>query len=391
MYRVQAAAVPPRLDVLQDGGKGVPLTIVDLVVDREPGNSGPARRAMRPIASLLRTPILLVLPFLFGAACASTPDTPAQQLASERWEKCRGTAAVTLREIRPDGQIWYSVTDSRYQAFQECERRVAAEQRARRVTSGPTPESAVVVKDRSVVHSEDDNSLIDAGNAYATKGDQDRAIQAYDQAIRANPRYAIAFYNRGLAYAAKSEWDRAVRDYDEAIRLDPQYTFAFLTRGNAYHAKGDPDRAMQDYGEAIRLDPRYAMAFNNRGITYADRRDWDRAVRDYDEAIRLDPRHVLALNNRGNAYRAKGEPERAMQDYDEAIRLDPLSPMAFNNRGLLHADRRAWDRAIQDYDEAIRLDPRRARAFINRGNAYRAKGEEGRAIEDYEGAIRDGL
>jgi len=32
-------------------------------------------------------------------------------------------------------------------------------------------------------------------------------------------RHAIAFSNRGKAYSEKGEFDRAIQDYDQAIRL----------------------------------------------------------------------------------------------------------------------------------------------------------------------------
>ena len=35
---------------------------------------------------------------------------------------------------------------------------------------------------------------------YSAKGDKDRAIQDFDQAIRLNPQHAPAFNNRGFAY-----------------------------------------------------------------------------------------------------------------------------------------------------------------------------------------------
>ena len=59
------------------------------------------------------------------------------------------------------------------------------------------------------------------GSAYSDKGQHDRAIQDYDQAIKLNPSNARAYYNRGIAYSAKGQHDRAIQDYDQAIKLDP--------------------------------------------------------------------------------------------------------------------------------------------------------------------------
>src|SRR4029077_11704670 len=100
---------------------------------------------------------------------------------------------------------------------------------------------------------------------------------------------AWAYCNRGNAHHDKGDTDRAITDYNEAIRLDPKFAFAYNNRGSAYHDKGDTDRAITDYNEAIRLDPKLAFAYNNRGSAYHDKGDPDRAITDYNEAIRLDP------------------------------------------------------------------------------------------------------
>src|SRR5207302_10071721 len=45
---------------------------------------------------------------------------------------------------------------------------------------------------------------------------------------------AAAYYNRGNAYAAKGDHAAAIADYDEAIRLEPKSALAFNNRGTAH-------------------------------------------------------------------------------------------------------------------------------------------------------------
>ena len=98
----------------------------------------------------------------------------------------------------------------------------------------------------------------------------DVTIAACTRAINSGAgRPSINYYNRGDAYRVKGDTDRAIADYTEAIRLDPKYANAYHNRGLAYRDKGDTDRAIADYTEAIRLDPKYANAYNNRGVAYA--------------------------------------------------------------------------------------------------------------------------
>jgi tetratricopeptide (TPR) repeat protein len=73
------------------------------------------------------------------------------------------------------------------------------------------------------------------------------AIAAYSEAIRLNPAYAAAFYNRGIARGTAGGLRGAIADYDAAIRLDPEFAFAFHNRGIARGAAGDLRGAIADY------------------------------------------------------------------------------------------------------------------------------------------------
>jgi tetratricopeptide (TPR) repeat protein len=174
------------------------------------------------------------------------------------------------------------------------------------------------------------------GFAYGAKGDNDRAIVEYSEAIRLDPKYPIAYNNRGAAYSAKGDNDHAIADYTEAIRLNPKVASAYINRGRAYLAKGEIDHAIADYNAAIKLDPEFAIAYNNRGVAYGAKGDKDHAVADYTKAIRLDPKLANAYDNRGRAYRAEGENDRAAHDFKEAIRLDSSLAPALKALGMEH-------------------------------------------------------
>ena len=100
------------------------------------------------------------------------------------------------------------------------------------------------------------------------------------------------YWERGLAYENKGEHDRAIADFTEAIRLDPKYDIEYYGRGLAYENKGDYDKAIPDYTEAIRLDPKDARAYWGRGVAYGKKDEIDKAITDLTEAIRLDPAYA---------------------------------------------------------------------------------------------------
>jgi lipoprotein NlpI len=130
------------------------------------------------------------------------------------------------------------------------------------------------------------------GNAYQAKGDNDRAIQDYDQAIALDSKNAIVFYDRGRAYQAKGDDDRAIADYSETLRLDPRHTYpyAFIGRASAYQSKGDNDRAISDYSAVIKLNPKFTDAYFNRGRLYLNGGSVAKAQADFKQASELSPK-----------------------------------------------------------------------------------------------------
>ena len=138
---------------------------------------------------------------------------------------------------------------------------------------------------------------------------------------------AVAFTNRGLAYKRKGQWDRAIADYSEAIRLKSDDAQAFNNRGNAYFHKGQLDRAIKDYDDAIRLQPDLAEAFSNRGNVYRKKGRFDRAIKDYADAIRFKPDNARVFADRGLAYEKKGEPSQALLDFEKAYALGFRHPL----------------------------------------------------------------
>ena len=67
--------------------------------------------------------------------------------------------------------------------------------------------------------------------------------------------YADAYNNRGVVYKEKGDLDKAIADYSEAIELNPRYAEAYSNRGDAYEKKGDRSKADKDRAIAEKLDP----------------------------------------------------------------------------------------------------------------------------------------
>jgi tetratricopeptide (TPR) repeat protein len=88
---------------------------------------------------------------------------------------------------------------------------------------------------------------------YGNKGEYDRAIADFTEAIRLDPKLATAYSNRGLAYEKKGGYDRAIADFNQAIRLNPNDALSLCRRGKAKQKINEPG-SDADIARAKQLD-----------------------------------------------------------------------------------------------------------------------------------------
>src|SRR6266480_3887919 len=127
-------------------------------------------------------------------------------------------------------------------------------------------------------------------------------------------RLAMAFNNRGVGYKLKGDYDRALEDYEQAILLNPNFANAYNNRGVIYGIKGDYDRAIREYGEAISLDKKFSAAFHNRAIAHLEKGNLDRALGDFATVLRFNAKNALALYGRGVVRLKKGDTQTGAAD-----------------------------------------------------------------------------
>ncbi len=112
----------------------------------------------------------------------------------------------------------------------------------------------------------------------------DDAQTYYDEIIAKEPTVS-AYVHRGAVYAAKGDLDKAIADFDEAINQDPQNAVAHAERGIAYAEKGHLNKAISGFTEALKIDPKNIEANNN--LAWLRATNSNEHVRDGAEAVKL--------------------------------------------------------------------------------------------------------
>ena len=113
-----------------------------------------------------------------------------------------------------------------------------------------------------------------AAELYVWKGyvlhdlkDYDGAFSNYCKALKHDPNYHLAFYNRGLVWVIRGDYNKAIDDFTKAIKNATDYTDHYYSnRGNVWKAKKIYNKAIDDYTKAIEISPDFAKAYYGRGL-----------------------------------------------------------------------------------------------------------------------------
>ena len=98
---------------------------------------------------------------------------------------------------------------------------------------------------------------------------------------------AAAFFAIGCLLSEGGKSEKALAAYDTAIRLRPDYAEVYNNRGNIKSGLGSHDAALDDYDEAICLNPNFMNAYVNRGIVKLVLDDIDEARSNLQTALVL--------------------------------------------------------------------------------------------------------
>lgn len=157
------------------------------------------------------------------------------------------------------------------------------------------------------------------GQVWLIKGDFPKAIvdiEKFSQMKSTEPKDKVQS-SLGLAYAGAGQNDRALAAYDLALKIkpDPEYHFR---KGNTLAAMGKMQDAIACYDAALGLAPDYVEAVNNKGNAYASMGKFIEALVSFDKAIQMKPDAPNFKCNRGMARRSMGDLAGACADWQQA-------------------------------------------------------------------------
>lgn len=192
-------------------------------------------------------------------------------------------------------------------------------------------------------------------------------------------------YNQRIAEADK----KAIENFEQAIRLDPNFALAYAGLAKAYHGmvglgSGSPrienEKAKQAVKKALELDNNLAEAYAVRGIiNFSYEWDFVAAERDLTTAIELEPNNDTAQWGHAFLCVYSGRFEQALQEIETAQTIAPGTPMHERDRGRILYYSRRYDEAIVQLTRSLELRQNAGSIWLVR--SYEIKGDYSGAFE----------
>ncbi len=234
---------------------------------------------------------------------------------------------------------------------------------------------------------------------YEDERNIDLAIQHFEQAIEADPRYVLAHAGLGGAYWRKFDasgdpvWmERAAKSSERAVELNPNLAPVHVAAGLVYKGTGRYDEAENEFLRALDIDSTNAFAHQQLAATYFFLSEFDRAETHYLRAIELKQGYWGFYNTLGYLFNNQGRHEEAARMYRRVIDFRPDSPAGYNNLGYQYLHLEMPDSARVWFQQAAEADPDATRptawAYANLGEIHVRRREFAEAVSFYERAVR---
>lgn len=218
-----------------------------------------------------------------------------------------------------------------------------------------------------------------------------------------NNNEAYQLYLKGRYYFARRNRDdvnKAIESYEQAIKLDPSFALAYARIAEAYNQMPNYPyaapmeafpKAKAAAEKAIAIDPNLSEGHTAMGNTLTSLdRNWPAAENSFKRALELDPKSATAHYRYASEYLISvGRTREALVEVEKALEIEPLDPNMVANLGRHYLYDGQRERALEQSRRAYEADPSFVIARLIYGMTLNATGGYAEAIALSEKYLQD--
>ena len=170
----------------------------------------------------------------------------------------------------------------------------------------------------------------------------------------------------GKGYEATRQFEKALSAYQDAIRLDPNSWEARFRLGDLYRKLGRYKEAVDLLQQTVKNMGK-AEGYLSLGDSYAGILEWDQAIVQYHKALSKDPKLGPAYESLADAHLAQRDPEKAVDILKKALGKAHENPYLRYKLALILTNLQLHDDAIEQFGLVIKNTPGFYMAHFNMG------------------------
>jgi spermidine synthase len=188
--------------------------------------------------------------------------------------------------------------------------------------------------------------------------------------LKENPRSADIHRNLGVIYQSRGQIDKAIDAFKKSLMYNPRQPEVYLALGALYETKGLIEESINAYKKITELEPKFAAAYGSLSVLYERVGRLDEAIEATQKVIELEPNLWLAHSTLGSLYLSKGEYGKAIKSLTRAIELQPNSPAPYYNLGIVYTQQGKYSEAADAFKQTIKVAPNFDTAYLNLAKLY---------------------
>jgi tetratricopeptide (TPR) repeat protein len=273
-------------------------------------------------------------------------------------------------------------------------------------------------------------ALFESAQDAHQKGNLEKAVELYTEALKLDPELWQAEFQRGVAYftlnklaEAKASMNRvseqlrqfadsnelrqvssrvqialgqialtennaaeAEKVFRRAVELNPQAALAHAGLAEVLLANGKMDEAIAEAKDAIAAGDDRAAIYSLLGVAQTLSGKYDESLFSLSESLKREPKNAVALRYRANSLIAKGRLNEAVADLQSALVVEPLTVTKIN-LARVYARTGRYAEAISLYQEILKAEPSNAEARADLAAVMIESGKGEEAIAQLESLI----
>ncbi len=225
-------------------------------------------------------------------------------------------------------------------------------------------------------------------NVYLTQNSKDKAAEAAQRGIQADPNSPSAWLNMSLVQQSMFDLPGATRSAEKALELDPDFLQADVQYAKLLFGAGNSGKAEGVIRRALTVAPEEAGAHSVLGFILLGRGQTNEARTSFERSLQYDNSRGEPHLGLGIAYMRQGRIMEATAEFLTATSLEPQISLYQSYLGKAFYEQRKFEQAFTALQTAKDLDPRDPTPRLYAGIFENDLNRPGQAVNDFEDSIR---